>query len=105
MSGKDIRAYLSELEARGYEITVPKRNAHPQIRYQGRLVATGSGTPGDRRALLNLRSRVRLWERQHNFSPQSLQRRKPPVTMLSEPGAFRLELSSPGAQAGPEPRS
>ena len=49
---KELRKLLKALEAAGYE-TRPTRNGHHVVYRKGVRITTISGTPSDRRSLLN----------------------------------------------------
>jgi hypothetical protein len=53
-----------ELEKRGYTVEATAGNgSHLFVKWQGHVVATGSGSTGDFRAVKNLRAQVSRWER------------------------------------------
>lgn len=59
----ELTAYLAQLRRRGYQVRLSK-SGHWHIRDErGHLVAVTSGTPGDRRSLLNFRATLRRAER------------------------------------------
>ncbi|MBO3146372.1 hypothetical protein GZ176_11905 [Dermatophilus congolensis] len=49
---KDLRKIVKALEKQGYTVTLTRRN-HVSVSKDGKRVATFSGTPSDRRSLLN----------------------------------------------------
>ena len=59
---KDSEDYLDQLREQGYEV-VHSRGSHWHVRWEGRMVAVHSSTPGGGRGLANLKARVRRFER------------------------------------------
>ena len=75
---KDSEDYLGQLRAKGYMVVKSPRSSHWQIRWEGRLVTSQSGTPGGGRGLANLKARVRRFERELEAVPEAGQVRPCP---------------------------
>lgn len=55
---KELRKIVKALEDQGFEVTTTKRQ-HIQVRKDGHLIVTMSGTPSDHRSLLNGLARLK----------------------------------------------
>jgi hypothetical protein len=55
---KDMKRVVKAAKEQGYTVTLSTKG-HPLFSLDGRVVATGSGTSSDRRALANLIARLR----------------------------------------------
>lgn len=75
---KDSEDYLRQLRAKGYTVVHTSRSSHWQIRWEGRLVALQSGTPGGGRGLANLKAVIRRFEREREAAPEAGQVRPCP---------------------------
>lgn len=64
MANHEVAAFLRELRGRGYTAKKARRSGHWIIRNpQGRIVTVTSGTPSDRRTLMNARKQIERSER------------------------------------------
>lgn len=84
---KDSEDYLAQLRAQGYEVVMSRGRSHWHIRWEGRLVATQSGTPGGGRGLANLKSRVRRFERSLAARPEKDSGKTPIDVDTSQPAS------------------